>query len=83
MMQATGRFALMMLAFISLLAMGRTAHANEKITIAAASDRASLRLAVGGGQLLLSRITRRSRDMLGLAKETQVFAQVKSAALVA
>ena len=46
-------------------------------------DRSSLRLAVGGGQLLLSRITRRSRDMLGLAKEMQVFAQVKSVALLA
>ncbi len=37
-MQATGRFALMVLAFICLLAMGQTARANEKITIAAASD---------------------------------------------
>jgi molybdate transport system ATP-binding protein len=46
-------------------------------------DRVSLRLAVGDGQLLLSRITRRSRDLLGLAKEMQVFAQVKSVALVA
>lgn len=46
-------------------------------------DRVSLRLAVGDGQLLLSRITRRSRDLLGLGKEMQVFAQVKSVALVA
>jgi molybdate transport system substrate-binding protein len=37
-MQARGRFALMVLAFICLLAMGHTARANEKITIAAASD---------------------------------------------
>lgn len=37
-MQATGRFALVVLAFVCLLVMGQTAHANEKITIAAASD---------------------------------------------
>ena len=46
-------------------------------------DRVSLRLAVGGGQMLLSRITRRSRDLLGLAMDMQVFAQVKSVALIA
>jgi molybdate transport system ATP-binding protein len=46
-------------------------------------DRVSLRLAVSGGQMLLSRITRRSRDLLGLAMDMQVFAQVKSVALIA
>jgi molybdate transport system ATP-binding protein len=46
-------------------------------------DRVSLRLAAGGGQLLLSRITRRSRDQLGLAVGMEVFAQVKSVALIA
>lgn len=46
-------------------------------------DRVGLRLAVGDGQLLLSRITRRSRDLLGLAMDMQVFAQVKSVALIA
>jgi len=46
-------------------------------------DRVSLRLAVGDGQLLLSRITRRSRDLLGLGMDMQVFAQVKSVALIA
>jgi molybdate transport system ATP-binding protein len=46
-------------------------------------DRVSLRLAVGDGQLLLSRITRRSCDLLGLAMDMQVFAQVKSVALIA
>lgn len=37
-MHATSRFTLMVLAFICLLAMGQTARAKEKITIAAASD---------------------------------------------
>jgi molybdate transport system ATP-binding protein len=46
-------------------------------------DRVSLRLAAGGGQMLLSRITRRSRDQLGLAVGMEVFAQVKSVALIA
>jgi molybdate transport system ATP-binding protein len=46
-------------------------------------DRVSLRLAVGGGQMLLSRITRRSRDQLGLVAGMEVFAQVKSVALIA
>jgi len=47
------------------------------------ADRVSLRLAVGGGQIILSRITRRSRDQLGLAAGMEVFAQVKSVALIA
>ncbi|HTN93264.1 MAG TPA: molybdenum ABC transporter ATP-binding protein [Gallionella sp.] len=46
-------------------------------------DRASLRLAVGDRQMLMSRITRRSCDLLGLANDMQVFAQVKSVALIA
>lgn len=43
----------------------------------------NLRLAVGGEHMLLSRITRRSRDQLGLAVGMEVFAQVKSVALIA
>ena len=46
-------------------------------------DRVNLRLTIGGGQMLLSRITRRSRDQLGLALGMEVFAQVKSVALIA
>ena len=46
-------------------------------------DRVSLQLVVGGKHLLLSRITRRSRDQLGLAVGMEVFAQVKSVALIA
>ncbi|MDE2118229.1 MAG: molybdenum ABC transporter ATP-binding protein [Betaproteobacteria bacterium] len=46
-------------------------------------DRVNLRLAVGGKHMLLSRITRRSRDQLGLAVGAGVFAQVKSVALIA
>jgi len=42
-----------------------------------------LRMSVGSGQILLSRITRRSRDQLGLAPGMEVFAQVKSVALIA
>jgi molybdate transport system ATP-binding protein len=47
------------------------------------ADRVSLRLTVGSGQIILSRITRRSRDQLGLAVGMEVFAQVKSVALIA
>ena len=47
------------------------------------TDRVNLRLAAGEGQLLLSRITRRSRDQLGLMPGMEVFAQVKSVALIA
>ncbi|MBI5436982.1 MAG: molybdenum ABC transporter ATP-binding protein [Nitrosomonadales bacterium] len=46
-------------------------------------DRVNLRLAVGGEHMLLSRITRRSRDQLGLAVGMEIFAQVKSVALLA
>ncbi|MDP4027530.1 MAG: molybdenum ABC transporter ATP-binding protein [Gallionella sp.] len=46
-------------------------------------DRVNLRLSVGSGQLLLSRITRRSRDQLGLTPGMEMFAQVKSVALIA
>lgn len=46
-------------------------------------DRVSLRLTVGSGQIILSRITRRSRDQLGLAVGMEVYAQVKSVALIA
>jgi molybdate transport system ATP-binding protein len=42
----------------------------------------SLRLVVGERQMLLARITRRSHDQLGLTVGMQVFAQVKSVALV-
>ncbi|OGS95951.1 MAG: molybdenum ABC transporter ATP-binding protein [Gallionellales bacterium RIFCSPLOWO2_02_FULL_57_47] len=47
------------------------------------ADRVNLRLSVGSGQLLLSRITRRSRDQLNLVVGMEVFAQVKSVALIA
>jgi molybdopterin-binding protein len=43
----------------------------------------NLRLAAGDGQILLSRITRRSRDQLNLTIGMEVFAQVKSVALIA
>jgi len=46
-------------------------------------DRVNLRLSAAGGQILLSRITRRSRDQLSLAPGMEVFAQVKSVALIA
>ncbi len=46
-------------------------------------DRVALRLTVGGKHIMLSRITRRSRDQLGLVPGMEVFAQVKSVALIA
>jgi molybdate transport system ATP-binding protein len=46
-------------------------------------DRVILRLVIGGEHILLSRITRRSRDQLGLSVGSEVFAQVKSVALIA
>ncbi len=46
-----------------------------------APDRVNLRLAVGEKQTLLSRITRRSRDQLGLVVGMEVYAQVKSVAV--
>ncbi|MDH4263743.1 MAG: molybdenum ABC transporter ATP-binding protein [Spirochaetia bacterium] len=48
-------------------------------------DRTSLRLEIGDynhKQVIMSRITRRSRDQLGLAVGMQVYAQVKSVALI-
>ena len=47
------------------------------------SDRVVLRLTIGDKHIMLSRITRRSRDQLGLAQDMKVFAQVKSVALIA
>ena len=46
------------------------------------ADRISVRMSVGVRQILLSRITRRSRDQLGLVAGMAVFAQVKSVALM-
>ncbi|HEU0220225.1 MAG TPA: molybdenum ABC transporter ATP-binding protein [Gallionella sp.] len=46
-------------------------------------DRVVLRLTVGSEYIVLSRITRRSRDQLRLAPGMEVFAQVKSVALIA
>ncbi len=46
------------------------------------ADKVMVKLRVGESQLLLSRITRRSRDQLGLHVGTTVFAQVKSVALM-
>ncbi|MDH4234726.1 MAG: molybdenum ABC transporter ATP-binding protein, partial [Gallionella sp.] len=46
-------------------------------------DRVNLRMSVGNGQVVLSRITRRSRDQLNLVIGMEVFAQVKSVALIA
>lgn len=47
------------------------------------ADKVNVRLIVGASQALLSRITRRSRDLLGLKVGMDVFAQVKSVALMA
>jgi molybdate transport system ATP-binding protein len=46
------------------------------------SDRVMLRIKVGESQMLLSRITRRSQDQLGLSIGMTVYAQVKSVALM-
>ncbi len=46
-------------------------------------DRVNLRLTVGESHMLLSRITRRSCDHLNLVLGMEVFAQVKSVALIA
>lgn len=46
-------------------------------------DKVNVRMMVGDSHVLLSRITRRSRDLLGLVVGMQVFAQVKSVALIA
>ena len=45
-------------------------------------DKVNVRLAVGDSQVLLSRITRRSRDLLHLTDGMEVFAQVKSVVLM-
>lgn len=45
-------------------------------------DKVVVRMAVGASHVLLSRITRRSRDLLGLTVGMEVFAQVKSVALM-
>ena len=46
-------------------------------------DKVNVRLTLGDSHVLLSRITRRSRDLLGLTVGMDVFAQVKSVALMA
>lgn len=46
------------------------------------ADKVLLRLALGERHMLLSRITRRSRDLLDLRVGLEVFAQVKSVALM-
>ena len=45
-------------------------------------DKVILRITIGDSQVLLSRITRRSRDQLGLLVGMTVFAQVKTVALM-
>lgn len=45
-------------------------------------DRVNVRMTIGASNVLLSRITRRSRDRLGLATGMEVYAQVKSVALM-
>ncbi len=47
------------------------------------ADKVNVRMTVGDAQVLLSRITRRSRDLLDLAVGMDVYAQVKSVALMA
>lgn len=49
----------------------------------AGADKVNVRMTVGDEHMLLSRITRRSRDQLGLAVGTEVYAQVKSVSLMA
>ncbi|MCX7192550.1 MAG: molybdenum ABC transporter ATP-binding protein [Proteobacteria bacterium] len=46
-------------------------------------DKVSVKMMIGDSQVLLSRITRRSRDLLALSVGMDVFAQVKSVALMA
>lgn len=45
-------------------------------------DKVIVRMTVGDSQVLLSRITRRSHDLLGLVAGMDVYAQVKSVALM-
>ena len=47
------------------------------------SDKVNISMTVGESQVLLSRITRRSLDLLGITVGMHVFAQVKSVALMA
>ncbi len=47
------------------------------------ADKVNVRMTLGASHMLLSRITRRSRDLLGLTVGMEVFAQVKSVALMA
>jgi molybdate transport system ATP-binding protein len=47
------------------------------------ADKVNVRMTVGESQVLLSRITRRSRDQLGLTVGMDIFSQVKSVALIA
>ena len=46
------------------------------------ADKVNVRMTVGTSNVLLARITRRSRDRLGLAAGMEVYAQVKSVALM-
>ena len=46
------------------------------------ADKVNVRMTIGASNVLLSRITRRSRDRLGLAVGMEVYAQVKSVALM-
>jgi len=46
------------------------------------ADKVNVRVTVGTSNVLLARITRRSRDRLGLAAGMEVYAQVKSVALM-
>lgn len=46
------------------------------------ADQVNVRMTIGASNVLLSRITRRSRDRLGLAAGMEVYAQVKSVALM-
>jgi len=46
------------------------------------ADKVNIRMTIGDAQILLSRITRRSCDLLKLTAETEVFAQVKSIVLI-
>jgi len=45
------------------------------------SDKVNVRMEIGDAQVLLSRITRRSRDLLNLTAGMEVYAQVKSVVL--
>lgn len=46
-------------------------------------DKVNIKMTIGNSAVLLSRITRRSRDLLGLVSGMDVYAQVKSVALMA